>query len=55
MLLDNVVVVSNCSLIYDINDDYSESRNHLESIELRYEKLKWHFLDGNIIHSDSWN
>lgn len=29
--------------------------NHHEYIELTYEKITWHYLDGNIIHSDSWN
>jgi type VI secretion system secreted protein Hcp len=30
-------------------------RNHQEYIGLVYEKITWHYLDGNLMHSDSWN
>lgn len=36
-------------------DPAFEKHNHLEQIELRYEKITWTYKDGNIIHSDSWN
>jgi len=41
--------------MYDIKDPSKEKHNHLERIELRYEKITWTYKDGNIIHSDSWN
>ncbi|WP_445935602.1 hypothetical protein [Photorhabdus sp. P32] len=28
--------------------------SHLESDEIRYEKITWKYLDGNIIYFDSW-
>lgn len=28
---------------------------HLEDIELRYEKILWKYIQGNIIYEDSWN
>ncbi|HGF3969362.1 TPA: Hcp family type VI secretion system effector [Yersinia enterocolitica] len=31
------------------------SSTHLETLELRYEKITWKYTDGNIIYSDSWN
>lgn len=41
--------------MHDIKDPGKEKHNHLEEIELRYEKITWTYKDGNIIHSDSWN
>ena len=31
------------------------NNNHLETIELRYEKITWKHCDGNIIYTDAWN
>jgi len=31
------------------------NENHMETIELRYEKITWKHNDGNIIFSDAWN
>lgn len=53
--LEGVKVVSVMPLMYDIKSAYGEARNHLEAIELRYEKITWRYLDGNISHSDAWN
>ncbi|QET67345.1 Hcp family type VI secretion system effector [Citrobacter werkmanii] len=39
----------------DIKEPSFEKHNHLEQIELRYEKISRTYKDGNIIHSDSWN
>lgn len=33
----------------------SNQINHVESVSLNYEKITWHFIDGNIQFSDSWN
>ena len=53
--LENVKVVKVNPLMYDIKNPAYEKHNHLEQIELRYEKITWTYKDGNIIHSDSWN
>ncbi|RBQ34204.1 type VI secretion system tube protein Hcp [Rahnella aquatilis] len=53
--LEGGKVVSVMPLMYDIKSAYGEARNHLEAIELRYEKITWRYLDGNISHSDAWN
>ena len=41
--------------MFDIRDTAFGNRNHLEALYLRYEKITWHYIDGNIIYSDSWN
>jgi type VI secretion system secreted protein Hcp len=54
-LLENVKVVQVATKMHDVKDSTKEKYNHLEEIELRYEKITWAFKDGNILHSDSWN
>ena len=53
--LENVKVVKVSPVMHDIKDPSYEKHNHLEQIELRYEKITWVYPEGNIIHSDSWN
>ena len=53
--LENVKLVKVAPKMHDIKDPAMEKHNHLEMIELRYEKITWTYKDGNIIHSDSWN
>ena len=53
--LDNVKVVGVAPVMHNIKDPTRERYNHLERVELRYEKITWTYKDGNIIHSDSWN
>lgn len=54
-LLENVKVVNVTSKMHDIKDPAKEKHNHLDEVELRYEKITWLFKDGNIQHSDSWS
>ncbi|WP_116472286.1 type VI secretion system tube protein TssD, partial [Yersinia pestis] len=51
--LENVKVVKVAPKMHDVKDPAKEKHNHLELVELRYEKITWTFKDGNIIHSDS--
>ncbi|MGO4154881.1 Hcp family type VI secretion system effector [Cupriavidus sp. YAF13] len=53
--LENVKVVGVTPKMLDIKNPAFEKHNHLEDIELRYEKITWSYKDGNIIHTDSWN
>jgi len=53
--LDNVKVVAVNPKMLDIKNPAFEKHNHLEDVELRYEKITWSYKDGNIIHADSWN
>ncbi|MFS7252539.1 Hcp family type VI secretion system effector [Rahnella rivi] len=54
-MMEDVMVVTVGPMMYDVKSQYGEARNHLEMIELVYEKITWRYVDGNIIHSDSWN
>ncbi|WP_313112386.1 type VI secretion system tube protein TssD [Pseudescherichia sp.] len=54
VLLENVKVVNVMPVMLDIKDASKEKFNHMEIVEFRYEKITWHYLDGNIMHSDSW-
>ncbi|WP_404991574.1 Hcp family type VI secretion system effector [Cupriavidus pauculus] len=53
--MENVKVVGVTPRMLDIKNPAFEKHNHLEDIELRYEKITWAYMDGNIIHDDSWN
>lgn len=53
--LENVKVVKVAPKMHDVKDVEKEKHGHLEAIELRYEKITWTYVDGNIIHSDSWS
>lgn len=53
--LENVKVVRVEPKMHDIKDPAKEKHNHLEDIELRYEKITWDYKDGNIQHSDAWS
>lgn len=55
VLMEGVRIVTVGPMMFDIKSSYGEKRNHLEMIELIYEKITWCYMDGNIIHSDSWN
>lgn len=33
----------------------NSNENHMETVEMRYEKITWKHCDGNIIYTDSWN
>jgi len=54
MFLDNVRVVSVTPLMHDTKDPTKEKHNHLESVELRYDKITWKYCDGNLQIADSW-
>ena len=53
--LENVKVIGIIPMMYDVKSSYGEKRNHIEYVELRYEKITWKYLDGNITHSESQN
>ncbi len=54
MHLDNVRVVSVTPLMHDTKDPTKEKHNHLEVVELRYDKITWTYCDGNLRFADSW-
>ena len=52
ILLEGVRIVSVTPTMTSPED---RNNNHLESVELRYEKITWKHNDGNIIFTDAWN
>ncbi|MCX8966307.1 type VI secretion system tube protein Hcp [Erwinia psidii] len=54
ILLENVKVTSvNTSIP---NTKLSSSQlNHVEHVSLNYEKITWHYVDGNVKFADAWN
>ena len=55
VLMEAVTVISAGPVMYDVKSCYGKKHNHLDLIELMYEKITWRYLDGTIIHSDSWS
>lgn len=55
MFLENVRVVSVTPVMANCKDPNSQHLNHMEIVDLRYEKITWKYLDGNLVHSDAWN
>jgi type VI secretion system secreted protein Hcp len=53
MLLEGVKVVAVTPIMY--NTKTVEKCNHMERVELRYEKITWKYVDGNIQYTDAWN
>jgi type VI secretion system secreted protein Hcp len=55
ILLEGVKIVGVSPMMHDTKDPEKEKHNHLECVELAYEKITWKYCDGNILFSDSWN
>lgn len=51
--LEVVKVISVSPMMHDTRT--CPGTGHLESVDLRYEKITWKHNDGNIIFADSWN
>lgn len=49
MLLEGVKIVGVSPVMHDTKDATKEKHNHLECVELRYEKITWKYCDGNIM------
>lgn len=53
ILLEGVKVVSVTPVVHDTR--VVTGTGHLESVQLRYEKITWLYKDGNIQFTDAWN
>ncbi|MBN7121789.1 Hcp family T6SS protein CtsH1 [Erwinia billingiae] len=53
MLIEGVKIVSVTPVMHDITSVIGTG--HLESVQLRYEKITWKYCDGNIQFTDAWN
>jgi type VI secretion system secreted protein Hcp len=52
--LEGVKISSVKPIMYNVKDPSKERYVHLEEISMRYTKITWTYLDGNIQHSDAW-
>lgn len=52
--LENVKVCHVVPVMFNIRDPDFEMQGHIEHVGLRYEKIDWHYTDGNIRQADSW-
>lgn len=54
VLLEGARIICMTPFMENVKAPDYEHRGHIEIIEIMYEKVTWKYLDGNIIHSDSW-
>ena len=52
--LEDVKVCSVKPLMYNVKNAQYERYVHMEEISIRYQKITWTYLDGNLEASDSW-
>lgn len=55
VFMNNVRLTCIVPFMEDIKRSDVEQHEHMEVIEMAYENITWKYLDGNIIHTDSWN
>jgi type VI secretion system secreted protein Hcp len=54
MLLEDVRITGINPVMPNIKTTGESQINHIESISLLYERITWHYKDGNIRFTDSW-
>lgn len=54
MLLEDVKITGVMPSMPNIKSDDSRA-NHIESVTLMYERITWHYADGNLKFTDAWN
>lgn len=53
-MLEGVKICSVKPIMYNVKDPSKERLVHLEEVSMRYKKIVWTYLDGNLQASDSW-
>jgi len=53
--LEKCKIASVRSYMHNVKDSTKEQFVHQEEVTIRYEKVTWNFLDGNLQHTDQWN
>lgn len=48
-------VASVRSYMHNVKDRTKDQYVHQEEVLIRYEKISWTYLDGNLMHADEWN
>ena len=54
MLLEDVKVTGINPVMPNFKISTTSQINHIESISMLYERITWHYTDGNIRFTDSW-
>ena len=54
IFLEGARITSVVPYMEDVKDLDYKHYDHMEVVEMTYEKITWHYLDGNIVHSDNW-
>jgi type VI secretion system secreted protein Hcp len=52
--LEGVKVCSVRPIMHNVKDSSKERFQHLEEVQLRYQKITWTYANGNLQASDSW-
>ncbi|ASD66984.1 MULTISPECIES: Hcp family type VI secretion system effector [Pseudoalteromonas] len=52
--LEDVKITSITPTMHNVKDLDKERYPHLETVHMRYKRITWTYLDGNIEFSDSW-
>jgi type VI secretion system secreted protein Hcp len=52
--LEDVKICSVKPIMYNVKDVSKERYVHLEEVQMRYQKIIWTYIDGNLQASDSW-
>jgi type VI secretion system secreted protein Hcp len=52
--LRNVKVTSVEEVLPNTKDPALERQTHLEKLKLMYEEIEWEFVDGGLLHMDTW-
>ena len=53
--LEKCKIASMKSYMHNVKDRSKDQYVHQEAVVIRYEKITWNYLDGNLQHSDAWN
>jgi type VI secretion system secreted protein Hcp len=53
ILMEDVKVISISPIMHDTRN--CPGTGHMESVALRYAKITWKYVDGNIQFTDAWN
>jgi len=52
--LEGVKICSVKPVMHNVKDPSKERYVHLEEVQMRYQKITWTYVDGNLEASDSW-
>jgi type VI secretion system secreted protein Hcp len=53
--LEHCKIAGMRSYMHNVKDRHKDQFVHQEAVTIRYEKITWNYLDGNLQHTDEWN